>query len=164
MDGAPPALTLVVALAVGILMQSASRHLRVPGIVLLLVAGAGLGPDGLGDVVHRLLATDRALTREDSAAARQRMLRSVEDQPYLRQRIAGGVMAIDGAQTYSKTGTWGPIYADAGIVRDSSGRQFVIAFFTDAGPPYRGDAIARITSLVAIHLFTTPPARNGDSL
>ncbi|MFP8881856.1 MAG: sodium:proton antiporter, partial [Myxococcota bacterium] len=55
MDGAHPALTLVIALAVGILMQSVSRHLRVPGIVLLLVAGAGLGPDGLGWITPRSL-------------------------------------------------------------------------------------------------------------
>ncbi len=55
MDGTPPALTLVVALAVGIVMQAASRHLRVPGIVLLLVAGAGLGPDGLAWITPRSL-------------------------------------------------------------------------------------------------------------
>ncbi len=55
MDGISPALTLVVALAVGILMQSAARHLRVPGIVLLLVAGAGLGPDGFGWINPRSL-------------------------------------------------------------------------------------------------------------
>ena len=48
MEGAHPAFTLVLALAVGVLAQSAARHLRVPGIILLLVAGAGLGPDGLG--------------------------------------------------------------------------------------------------------------------
>jgi NhaP-type Na+/H+ or K+/H+ antiporter len=42
-----PALTLVLALAVGIFAQSVSRHLRIPGIVLLLLAGACLGPDGL---------------------------------------------------------------------------------------------------------------------
>jgi NhaP-type Na+/H+ or K+/H+ antiporter len=54
-DGVPPALTLVVALAVGILMQSAARHLRVPGIVLLLIAGAGLGPDGLAWITPRSL-------------------------------------------------------------------------------------------------------------
>jgi len=29
-------------------MQSLARHVRLPGIVLLLAAGAGLGPDGLG--------------------------------------------------------------------------------------------------------------------
>ena len=34
-----PALTLVLALAVGIFAQSVSRHLRIPGIVLLLLAG-----------------------------------------------------------------------------------------------------------------------------
>ena len=45
---AHPAFTLVLALAVGVLAQSVARHLRVPGIVLLLGAGAGLGPDGLG--------------------------------------------------------------------------------------------------------------------
>jgi NhaP-type Na+/H+ or K+/H+ antiporter len=42
-----PALTLVLALAVGILAQSVARHLRVPSIVILLVAGTSLGPDGL---------------------------------------------------------------------------------------------------------------------
>jgi NhaP-type Na+/H+ or K+/H+ antiporter len=47
-EGAQPAFTLVLALAVGVLAQSVARHLRLPGIVLLLVAGAGLGPDGLG--------------------------------------------------------------------------------------------------------------------
>ena len=50
-----PAFTLVLALAVGILVQSLARHLRVPGIVLLLFAGACLGPDGLGWIVPRSL-------------------------------------------------------------------------------------------------------------
>ncbi len=48
-----PALTLVLALAVGILAQSLARHLRMPGIVLLLIAGAGLGPDGIGWIEPR---------------------------------------------------------------------------------------------------------------
>jgi NhaP-type Na+/H+ or K+/H+ antiporter len=39
---------LAVALAAGIIAQSLGRHLRFPGIVLLLLFGAGLGPDGLG--------------------------------------------------------------------------------------------------------------------
>jgi NhaP-type Na+/H+ or K+/H+ antiporter len=43
-----PTLTLPLALAVGVLAQSVARHLRLPGIVLLLAAGIGLGPDGLG--------------------------------------------------------------------------------------------------------------------
>jgi len=50
-----PALTLVLALAVGIFAQSVSRHLRIPGIVLLLLAGACLGPDGLGWIDPRSL-------------------------------------------------------------------------------------------------------------
>jgi len=43
-----PAFTVVLALAVGVLAQSVARHVRIPGIVLLLGAGVGLGPDGLG--------------------------------------------------------------------------------------------------------------------
>jgi NhaP-type Na+/H+ or K+/H+ antiporter len=45
----------VLALAVGIFAQSVSRHLRIPGIVLLLLAGACLGPDGLGWIHPRSL-------------------------------------------------------------------------------------------------------------
>ena len=48
-------LTLVLALAAGVFAQSLARHLHVPGIVLLLAAGAGLGPDGLGWVRLREL-------------------------------------------------------------------------------------------------------------
>ena len=48
MEGAHPSLTLVLALAAGVVAQSVARHLRVPGIVLLLGAGIALGPDGLG--------------------------------------------------------------------------------------------------------------------
>ncbi len=55
MEAHSPALTLVLALAAGVFSQSLARHLRVPGIVLLLVAGVGLGPDGLGWVDPRSL-------------------------------------------------------------------------------------------------------------
>lgn len=48
MESAHPALTLVLALAAGVLAQAVARHLRLPGIVLLLGAGAALGPDGFG--------------------------------------------------------------------------------------------------------------------
>ena len=41
-------LTIAVALAAGVLGQSVARQLRIPGIVLLLALGAGLGPEGLG--------------------------------------------------------------------------------------------------------------------
>ncbi len=40
-----PAYNVALALAVGMLAQALARHLRVPGIVLLLAAGVLLGPD-----------------------------------------------------------------------------------------------------------------------
>lgn len=43
--GVTPALTVGLALAVGIVAQSLARHLRIPGIVILLGSGALLGPD-----------------------------------------------------------------------------------------------------------------------
>lgn len=108
-----------------------------------------------------LLATDRALTAEDSATVRQRMKRDVREQPHLAHRIAGGAARIagkvPGTEVYAKSGTWGPIYADAGIVRDPRGRQLAISVFTDAQPPYRGDAIADLTERLALHLFAASP-------
>lgn len=43
-------MTIAIALAVGMLAQVAARHLRIPGIVLLLAAGVLLGPDLAGVV------------------------------------------------------------------------------------------------------------------
>ena len=43
-----PALTIALGLAAGILAQSVAYHLRIPGIVLLLIAGVLLGPDVSG--------------------------------------------------------------------------------------------------------------------
>ncbi len=40
-----PALTVALALAAGIVAQAVARHLRLPGIVLLLATGVVLGPD-----------------------------------------------------------------------------------------------------------------------
>jgi NhaP-type Na+/H+ or K+/H+ antiporter len=50
-----PELTVALALAAGILAQSVSRLLRLPGIVLLLAGGALLGPEGLGWIHPRSL-------------------------------------------------------------------------------------------------------------
>ena len=62
--GTHPELTVAIALAVGVFMQMFARHLRIPGIVLLLLAGVVLGPDVLGvidpgnaqGVVHGLVS------------------------------------------------------------------------------------------------------------
>lgn len=43
-----PALVVALAMAVGVLSQTLARHLRIPGIVLLLAAGVTLGPDVAG--------------------------------------------------------------------------------------------------------------------
>ena len=45
---ADAALSIALALAVGMIAQSLAHHLRIPGIVLLLAAGVLLGPDLLG--------------------------------------------------------------------------------------------------------------------
>lgn len=45
-----PALTFAFALAAGIIAQTVARHLRLPGIVLLLAAGVLLGPEVAGIV------------------------------------------------------------------------------------------------------------------
>jgi len=44
---ANPGLTIALALVAGLTAQTAAHHLRLPGIVLLLVTGALLGPDAL---------------------------------------------------------------------------------------------------------------------
>lgn len=45
-----PAFVVAVALAAGMVCQATARHLRIPGIVLLLAAGVLLGPDAAGVV------------------------------------------------------------------------------------------------------------------
>lgn len=52
---ADPKLTFALALLAGVVAQSVARHLRLPGIVLLLLVGVALGPDGLGWVRPREL-------------------------------------------------------------------------------------------------------------
>ncbi len=50
-----PALHLAIALAVGMVAQSLARHLKIPGIVLLLGAGVLLGPDVTGIIQPEIL-------------------------------------------------------------------------------------------------------------
>jgi hypothetical protein len=101
-----------------------------------------------------LLATDRALSPDDSATVRRRMRRDPREQPHLAHRIAGGAARLPGLEVYAKSGTWGPIYADAGIVRHlGSGRQMVVVVFTEATPAYRGDFIADLTERSAARLL-----------
>jgi hypothetical protein len=100
-----------------------------------------------------LLATDRALDPADSLTVRLRMKRDPKEQPHLAHRIAGGAKRIPGVEVYAKSGTWGPIYADAGIVRHPDGRELALAVFTEASPPYRGEMIAELAYRAASYLF-----------
>jgi hypothetical protein len=100
-----------------------------------------------------LLATDRVLSKEDSATVRRRMKRDPKQQPHLARRIAGGAARIPGLEVYAKSGTWGPDYADAGIVHAPDGHQFVLVVFTEAQPAYRGELIAQLTYRAANELF-----------
>ncbi|HVO26759.1 MAG TPA: serine hydrolase [Candidatus Margulisiibacteriota bacterium] len=106
-----------------------------------------------------LLATDRALSPESSAIVRQRMRRDVVQQPHLAHRLAGGAARLPDLEVYSKSGTWGPIYADAGIIHHVSGRQLVLVVFTQAQPPYRGDFIADLAQRVAEHVLSPKSVR-----
>ena len=93
------------------------------------------------------------------------MRRDPKEQPHLAARIAGGAARIGGLEVYAKSGTWGPIYADAGIVRQmASGRQIVIVVFTEASPAYRGNFIAQLTSASAVRILGKPAGVNARAI
>jgi NhaP-type Na+/H+ or K+/H+ antiporter len=48
-----PSLTIAIALAAGVVAQSVSKQVKLPGIIALLAVGAALGPEGLGWVQPR---------------------------------------------------------------------------------------------------------------
>jgi hypothetical protein len=100
-----------------------------------------------------LLATDRALSSESSEEVRGRMRRDPSEQPYQAHRIAGVIARVPDLEVYSKSGTWGPIYADAGIVRDGSGRQLALVVFIEGRPRYRGDFIVDLAHRSVSHLW-----------
>jgi NhaP-type Na+/H+ or K+/H+ antiporter len=52
-----PALTIALALAAGIIAQSMAYHLRIPGIVILLITGVLLGPDVSGIIQPETLGS-----------------------------------------------------------------------------------------------------------
>jgi hypothetical protein len=103
-----------------------------------------------------LLASDLALSPESSAEVRERMRRDARRQRYLLQRIAGGADLRADLEVYAKTGTWGPIFADAGVVRHASGSQLVVVVFIEGSPAYRGSFIAELTRR-AVRLLLPEP-------
>jgi beta-lactamase class A len=111
-----------------------------------------------------LLASDLALSPESCAEVRRRMRRDPRRQPYLARRIAGGADLRPDLEVYSKTGTWGPIFADAGIVRHASGHQIVVAVFLEGQPAYRGSFIAELTRRAVERLLPRSRSARGASL
>jgi len=55
METGDPGFVFAIALAAGVVGQVVARHLRIPAIVVLLVLGIGLGPDGLAWIVPQAL-------------------------------------------------------------------------------------------------------------
>lgn len=105
-----------------------------------------------------LLATDRALSKKSSAEVRRRMLRDPGKQSYLRDRIAGGAKRCNASTVIeSKTGTYGQIIADAGIVRRPDGRELVIVVFIDSNPRYRGSFIADLSQAMTEDVLGCAP-------
>lgn len=102
-----------------------------------------------------LLAEDLILSPETSAEVRERMRRDIKKQPYMKHRVAGGASDDVEIEVFSKTGTWGPIHADAGILRHSSGHQLIVAAFLDGAPRYRGSFIANVTRRAAKEVFSS---------
>jgi hypothetical protein len=111
-----------------------------------------------------LLATDQALSPESSAEAREQMRRDTRRQRYLKRRIAGGADLRPDLEIFSKTGTWGPIFADAGIVRHSSGHQLVVVVFLEGRPAYRGAFIAELTRRAVRRLLPEPETENEPAV
>jgi beta-lactamase class A len=103
-----------------------------------------------------LLATDLALTPEDSQTVRRRMQRDPTKQPYQHRRIAGGASQLPEMEVYSKSGTWGPIFADAGIVRNGGDRDLVVVAFLEGRPAYRGSFVADLSRESAQHVLLKP--------
>jgi len=54
-DLSDPGFAFSLALAAGVVGQVVARHLRMPGIILLLALGVAFGPDGLGWIAPRAL-------------------------------------------------------------------------------------------------------------
>jgi beta-lactamase class A len=110
-----------------------------------------------------LLASDLALAPATAAEVRERMRRDTRKQRYLVHRIAGGADGRAELEVFSKTGTWGPIFADAGIVRHASGHQLVVAAFVEGRPAYRGSFIARLTRRVLREVMKESDAAGAQS-
>ena len=91
------------------------------------------------------------------------MRRDPRRQPYLWKRIAGGADLRPDLEVFSKTGTWGPIFADAGIVRHD--RAVTSSWWSSssrARPPTAGSFIAEAHAPRRAPLCTEPQEKPAD--
>lgn len=99
------AFTLVLALAAGVMCQSLARYVRLPGIVILLLFGVLLGPDGLGWVRPRSLGDGFFAVVDLSVAVilfegglNLRISRLRREQAVIRHLVlSGAVLTLGGA-------------------------------------------------------------------
>lgn len=101
-----------------------------------------------------LLATGHLLSAGNTEAVLSLMKRDPEEQKYLQRRIAGGAFRVQAVQVYSKSGTYGETFADAGIVKTAGLKQLVLAVFIQSGEPYRGNFIAELTEQCVKHIVS----------
>ena len=99
-----PALTIALGLAAGILAQSAAHHLRIPGIVLLLITGVLLGPDVAGVIRPETLGSALGIITGFAVAVilfegglNLKIQRLKRERRAIRQMITiGGVVTVAG--------------------------------------------------------------------
>ncbi len=103
-----PAFTIAIALALGMIAQTIARHIKIPGIVLLLAVGVLMGPDGLniirpellGDALHMLVGFAVAVILFEGGM-NLRFARLKREERTIRQLISLGALitAIGGTLT-----------------------------------------------------------------
>jgi NhaP-type Na+/H+ or K+/H+ antiporter len=176
-----PALTLAIALAAGMAAQAAARHLRVPGIVLLLACGVALGPDfskvlqprGLGPALHVIVGYAVAVILFEGGL-NLNIERLRKEARSIRQLVTiGAVVTAFGASLAARWvlgWTWilavlfgtlvmvtGPTVINP-LLRRINAHPRVSTVLAAEGVVV--DAIGAIVAVVALEVLTGPPGRH----
>jgi NhaP-type Na+/H+ or K+/H+ antiporter len=165
-----PALTIALALAAGMVAQAVARHLKIPGIVVLLTTGVILGPDildvvrpaTLGGALHDLVGFAVAVILFEGgmnlhAAELRREARSI------RQLVTVGslVTAVGGALAARWILAWGWTTTGPTVMTPLLRRIKVqprLATVLEA-EGVMVDALGAIVAVVALEIAIGPPGR-----